>query len=50
MKVKDLINKLKECNEESTCRVYLDGDLFDIDMIDDSFTDLRVDININSLE
>ena len=47
MTVKELINELKQCqNQDAPVFIFRDADIFEIDMVDDTLSGSRVDINM----
>ena len=49
MKVKEIIQKLQQCNQELECYGFFKDDIRNIVMIDDSIDD-RIDFNLEELE
>jgi hypothetical protein len=49
MKVKEIIQKLQQCNQELECYGFFKDDIRNIVMIDDSIND-RIDFNLEELE
>ena len=49
MKVKEIIFKLQQCNQELECYGYFKDDIRNVEMVDTSMDD-RVDFNLEELE
>jgi len=49
MKVKEIIHKLQQCNQELECYGYFKDDIRNVVMVDDSMGD-RVEFNLEELE
>lgn len=47
MKVKELIEILKKCDQDLPVFVYSDSEIHEIDLVDDSISD-RIDLNIQT--
>tara|TARA_R100000315_G_C5137252_1_gene78478 strand:+ start:293 stop:490 length:198 start_codon:yes stop_codon:yes gene_type:complete len=49
MKVKEIIEKLQQCNPDLECYGYFNDDIREVIMIDDSMDD-RIEFNLEELE
>tara|TARA_Y100001951_G_scaffold33725_1_gene26587 strand:+ start:577 stop:738 length:162 start_codon:yes stop_codon:yes gene_type:complete len=49
MRVKEIIEKLQQCNPDLECYGYFNDDIREITMIDDSIDD-RIEFNLEELE